>query len=288
MFRIGGSANEDGIMNMAVPKRAGYQEPTGAATPLDNYTLNPNDPLYKEAMRNAAIMNQFAGSGRSERDRVLDLLLRGSIKLASERPTGNIFSTAAKAFQEPVDQYLKSGETEDTFQRQLRLAGLTSAMTAQENREKYKKELEIAGQKLEQGEKELFLKTSGLGTNAGSIYETKRALEKKGEVVTGAVSTVGEGQKAKPVPSAVLSIPEGRVFYDVNGNFYRRVSKDQSKEGWKRVQLSGKDIEAEAIVKPTGFLAEVKEKGASYDPRSWNKQKFYESLAKKNPPSTME
>jgi Tat protein secretion system quality control protein TatD with DNase activity len=288
MFRIGGSANEEGIMNMAVPKRAGYQEPTGAATTLDNYKLDPNDPLYKEAMRNAAIMNQFAGSGRSERDRVLDLLLRGSIKLASERPAGNIFSTAAKAFQEPVDQYLKSGETEDTFQRQLRLAGLTSAMTSQENREKYKKELEIANQKLEQGEKELFLKTSGLGTNAGSIYETKRALEKKGEVVVGAISTVGTDKTKKPVPSAVLSIPEGRIFYDTDGNFYRRVSKDQSKEGWKRVQLSGEDIKAEAIAKPTGFFEQVKEKGAAYDPRSWNKQKFYEQLTKKNPPSTME
>jgi hypothetical protein len=276
MFRIGGSANEEGIMNMTVPKRAGYQEPTGAATPLDNYTLNPNDPLYKEAMRNAAIMNQFAGSGRSERDRVLDLLLRGSIKLASERPAGNIFSTAAKAFQEPVDQYLKSGETEDTFQRQLRLAGLTSAMTAQENREKYKKELEIANQKLEQGEKELFIKTSQLGQNAGSIYETKRALEKRGEVVTGAVSTVtaGEGKVPKPVPSAILSIPEGRVFYDVNGNFYKKVSKDQSKEGWKRINLSGEEIKGEEPVKKTGFFEEIKEKGASYDPRSCNKQKF--------------
>ena len=28
MFRIGGSANEDGVMSMAVPKRAHYADPT--------------------------------------------------------------------------------------------------------------------------------------------------------------------------------------------------------------------------------------------------------------------
>jgi hypothetical protein len=279
MFRIGGSANEEGIMNMAVPKRAGYQEPTGAATTLDNYKIDPNDPLFKEAMRNAAIMNQFAGAGKSRDSRLSDLLIRGGLRTLSERPAGNIFATVGRAFTPAVDEYLKGEDTEESFQRQLRLAGLTSAMTAQENREKYKKELELAGQKLEQGEKELFLKTSGLGANAGSIYDTKRLLEKKGEKVVGAVSTVGSGDQVKPTPSSVLSIPEGSVFYDVNGNFYRRVPKDESnKLGWKRIQLSGEDIKAGAPVKPTGFLAEVKEKGAAYDPRSWNKQKFYEQL----------
>ena len=286
MFRIGGSANEEGIMNMAVPKRAGYQEPTGAATTSDNYKIDPNDPLFKEAMRNAAIMSQFAGAGRSRDSRLSDLLIRGGLRTLSERPAGNIFATVGRAFTPAVDEYLKGEDTEETFQRQLRLAGLTSAMTAQENREKYKKELEIAGQKLEQGEKELFLKTSGLGTNAGSIYETKRALEKKGEVVVGAISTVGADKNKKPVDSAVLSIPEGRIFYDTDGNFYRRVAKDESnKLGWKRVQLSGEDIKAGEPVKKTGFFDSP---GAASDPRAWNKKRFYEELAKKNSPSTME
>ena len=92
MFRIGGSTNE-GIMNMAVPKRAGYQEPTGAATPLDNYKIDPNDPLFKEAMRNAAMMNQFAGAGKSRDSRLSDLLISGGLNLMSARPSGNIFST---------------------------------------------------------------------------------------------------------------------------------------------------------------------------------------------------
>jgi hypothetical protein len=184
MFRIGGSANEEGIMNMAVPKRAGYQEPTGAATTSDNYKIDPNDPLFKEAMRNAAIMSQFAGAGRSRDSRLSDLLIRGGLRTLSERPAGNIFATVGRAFTPAVDEYLKGEDTEESFQRQLRLAGLTSAMTAQENREKYKKELELAGQKLEQGEKELFLKTSGLGAKGYGVWETLTGLKKAGEKIS--------------------------------------------------------------------------------------------------------
>jgi hypothetical protein len=277
MFRIGGSANE-GIVSMAQPRK-NYQEGSDYQKRIEE--LRP-------------ILQQAAGMGRSERDRFLDMLLQGSIRLASERPAGNIFSTAARAFQQPVDQYLKSGADEEAFQRQINLTAATQGISSVEAERLQKMKVEAAQaeaiQRAQQADKELFLKTSQLGPNAGSIYETKRALEKKGEVVTGAVSTVtaGEGKVPKPVPSAILSIPEGRVFYDVNGNFYRKVSKDQSKEGWKRINLSGEEIKGEAIVKPTGFFGEVKEKGAAYDPRSWNKQKFYESLAKKNPPSTME
>jgi hypothetical protein len=274
MFRIGGSTN-DGIVSMAVPR--GKYANSNYEQLMSQYPQAKE--LLSDAESKAAFMSAFAGSGRSRDDRLSDLLISGGLNLMSARPTGGILSTAASAFKEPTSQYLKGSEAEDSFQRQLRLAGLTSAMTSQENKEKYKKELEIAGLKLEQGEKELFLKTSGLGTNAGSIYDTKRALEKKGEKVVGAVSTVGSGDQVKPTPSSVLSIPEGSVFYDVNGNFYRRVPKDESnKLGWKRIQLSGEDIKAGAPVKPTGFFERAKESGAAYDPRSWNKQKFYEQL----------
>ena len=51
MFRIGGSTNE-GIVSMAVPKRAGYQDPTGAATTEDNY-LNTQE--YKDLLKSAKI-----------------------------------------------------------------------------------------------------------------------------------------------------------------------------------------------------------------------------------------
>ena len=267
MFRIGGSASE-GIVSMAQPRK-NYQEGSDYSRRIEELK-----PVLREAL----------GPGRSERDRLLDMLLRGSIRLASERPVGGgIIPTIAKSFQEPVEQYLKSGETEEALQRQIDLTAATQGISSVEAERLQRMKVDAAQaearQRAEQVDKELFLKTSGLGTNAGSIYDTKRALEKKGEVVIGAVSTVGSGDQVKPTPSSVLSIPEGRVFYDVNGNFYRRVAKDESnKLGWKRIQLSGEDIKAGAPVKPTGFFGEVKEKGAAYDPRSWNKQKFYEQL----------
>jgi hypothetical protein len=272
MFRIGGSTNE-GIVSMAQPRK-NYQEGSDYQKRIEE--LRP-------------VLQQAAGMGRSERDRFLDMLLQGSIRLASERPAGNIISTAARAFQQPVEQYLKSGADEEAFQRQINLAAATQGISSVEAERLQRMKVEAAQaeaiQRAQQVDKELFLKTSGLGTNAGSIYDTKRALERKGEVVVGAVSTIGSGDKVKPSPSSVLSIPEGRVFYDVNGNFYRKVSKDQSKEGWKRINLSGEEIKAEAPVKKTGF---AESPGAAYDPRSWNKKRFYEELAKKNTPSTME
>jgi hypothetical protein len=269
MFRIGGSANE-GIVSMAQPRK-NYQEGSDYQKRIEE--LRP-------------VLQQAAGMGRSERDRFLDMLLQGSIRLASERPAGNIISTAAKAFQQPVEQYLKSGADEDAFQRQINLAAATQGISSVEAERLQRMKVEAAQaeaiQRAQQVDKELFLKTSGLGTNAGSIYDTKRALERKGEVVVGAVSTIGSGDKVKPAPSSVLSIPEGRVFYDVNGNFYRRVKEGP---GWKRVTLSGEEIKVEAPVKKPGF---TESPGAAYDPRSWNKKRFYEELAKKNTPSTME
>ena len=269
MFRIGGSTN-DGIVSMAQPRK-NYQEGSDYQKRIDELR-----PLFQAA----------AGQGRSRDDRLSDLLISGGLNLMSARPSGNIFSTAASAFKEPTSQYLKAKETEDAFQRQINLAAATQGISSVEAERLQKMKVEAAQaearQKAEQIDKELFLKTSGLGTNAGSIYDTKRALERKGEVVVGAIPTVGSGEKVKPTPTAILSIPEGRVFYDVNGNFYRRVKEGQ---GWKRITLSGEEIKVEAPVKKPGFFDSP---GAAYDPRSWNKQKFYESLAKKNPPSTME
>ena len=280
MFRIGGSTNE-GIVSMAVPKRAGYQEPEGAATTLDNYKIDPNDPLFREAMKNAAMMSQFAGAGRSRDSRLSDLLIRGGLKTLSERPAGNIFATVGKAFTPAVDEYLKGEDTEETFQRQLMIAGLTSALTSRENREKYNKELDIAKMKIEQGEKELFLKSnSELGSKAIGVWETMKKLKRQGvDIEEGVVSSTKVKDVPKPVQSDVAQIPEGRVFRDNYGFFYKRVKEGP---GWVRIQTSGENIPAPPVVQKTESI------GAAYDPRSWNKQKFYESLAKKNTPSTME
>ena len=255
MVRIGGASNEEGSMNMAVPKRAGYQEPTGAATTLDNYKIDPNDPLFKEAMRNAAIMNQFAGAGKSRDSRLSDLLIRGGLRTLSERPAGNIFATVGRAFTPAVDEYLKGEDTEESFQRQLRLAGLTSAMTAQENREKYKKELEIAGQKLEQGEKELFLKTSGLGGKGYGVWDTLTGLKKAGEKVSFAGVTV---EDKKLNPTQVKGIAKDTVFYDSEGRFYK---KTDDNIGVVPIDTKGTQRPVDVKVKEPSFFEKYSRSG---------------------------
>ena len=287
MFRIGGSTNE-GIMSNVVPKRAGYQNPQGAANPLDNYQIDTSSDLYRNAIRNAAILSQFAGPSRSQSDRLSDLLIRGGLRTMSETPTGNIFSTIAKAYTPAVDEYLKGQETEDSFQRQLRLAGVTSAIQTEEAKAKYDKELAVAKMKLEQDAKEAFIKANpDLRGKAEGVFDTIKTLEKSGTPVSkfpveSAIVTGKGGVKtAKPNPQDVATIPEGKVFYDNYGNFYKRVKEGQ---GWVRVQTSGEEIPAPPTpVKPPSFSTSP---GAAYDPRAWTKQRFYEELAnKKNKPS---
>ena len=158
-------------------------------------------------------------------------------------------------------------------------------MQSEEAKAKYEKELKIAEMKLEQDAKEAFIKANAntLGGKAAGVYDTMRQLEKDKVPVSrlpvDAVVTTGKGgvKVAKPDPQNVASIPEGQVFYDTYGNFYKRVKEGP---GWVRIQTSGKEIPAPPTpVKPPSFFDSP---GAAYDPRAWNKQKFYESLLNKN------
>jgi hypothetical protein len=132
MFRIGGSAN-DGIMSNVVPKRAEYQQPEGPVSTEDNYQLDANDLIYRDAMRRSSMLSRFAGEGRSEKNRLLDLLLEGSLNLAGGAGAGagkNIGQALALSFKEPAKSYAKGKQSEEDFQRQIRLAGVTGAMSA--------------------------------------------------------------------------------------------------------------------------------------------------------------
>jgi hypothetical protein len=273
MFRIGGSTNE-GIVSMAQPRRqyanSNYE---------DLITQFPKSKeLIEDAQAKAALMSAFAGSGRSQDERLSNLLIRGGLKTMSETPRGGLFATVSKAFEQPVDEYLKSGEAEDSFQRQLRLAGLTQAMTSLENKSK----LDLERQVLEEKKKEAELK---LNPSKAPIYDILKGFEKKGIKTYEITSVIGSGDKIKPSPQAVANIPIGGVFHDPSNNLYLRVPKEKSSVGWVRLDRSGQEIVVQAPEKKPGFFDSP---GAAYDPRSWNKQKFYETLANKNKTSTVE
>lgn len=272
MFRIGGSTNE-GIVSMAQPRK-NYQAGSEYATRISELK-----PVLREAL----------GPGRSERDRLLDVLLRGSIRLASERPVGGgIIPTIAKSFQEPVEQYLKSGEAEEALQRQVDLTAATQGISSVEAERLQRMKLQAA---LAEENKKLEIDRRKLAatTDPGSypIYDVLENFRKKGFNPQKITQVIGTGEKAKPAPQAILSVPEGEIFYDPSNNLYKRVPKEISSSGYIRLDRAGNEIKAEAPAKKTGFFERSKESGAAYDPRSWTKQRFYEEIGKKNTLSNM-
>lgn len=114
MFRIGGSTNE-GIVSIAQPRK-NYQEGSEYKQKRDELL-----PLYQEAM----------GTGRSERNRLMDLLLEGSLALGAGAGAGKKLPQAlALSFKDPAQRYMKSGQEEEAAQRQIKLAATTGAISS--------------------------------------------------------------------------------------------------------------------------------------------------------------
>ena len=136
MFRIGGQANEDGIMSTVVPHRGHYAD-KGQATLDDNYDTTTSDlnldtdALYKDAERRAAILSKFAGTGRSQNDRLSDLLIRGGLNAVSGVGAGRgTLAGLASSFKQPTEEYLKGDVDEQNFQRQIKLGAASTAMSS--------------------------------------------------------------------------------------------------------------------------------------------------------------
>ena len=126
MFRKGGPTNE-GIVSMAQPIKKYEEEGLVKQFPEMASTI-------KTAEGRAALISAFAGQGRSQNDKLSDLLIKGGLETMSARPDGNIFSTLAKSYKKPVDDYLKESQGEGAFQRQARLQGITSAISSEDAR----------------------------------------------------------------------------------------------------------------------------------------------------------
>jgi hypothetical protein len=114
MFRIGGSAN-DGIMSMAAPRK-NYEDGSEYRQKRDELL-----PLYQEAY----------GTGRSETNRLMDLLLESSLALGAGAGAGKKLPQAlALSLKEPAQRYIKSSQEEEAGQRQIKLAATTGAISA--------------------------------------------------------------------------------------------------------------------------------------------------------------
>ena len=276
MFRIGGSVN-NGIMSMAAPRK-NYEE----GSPKE-------ERITKSAEEYARLLERFAGPGPSVSSNLGDLLISGGLNLMSGRGAGRgTLGAIAESYKDPYASFAKARANEEALKRQLRMSAATQAISSDEARELQRMKLEAAlaedRQKLEMDKRKLAATTDAVSY---PIYDVLENFRKQGFNPQKITQVVGTGEKIKPAESAVKSIPEGEIFYDSNNNLYKKVSKEVSSTSYVRIDRAGKEIKAEASAKKPGFFQRSEEKGAAYDPRSWNKQRFYEELGKKNTLSNM-
>jgi hypothetical protein len=276
MFRIGGSANE-GIVSIAQPRR--------------NYSVGSprEERITKSAEEYARLLERFAGPGPSLSSNIGDLLISGGLNLMSGRGAGRgTLGAIAESYKDPYAAFAKARANEEALKRQLRMSAATQAISSDEARELQKMKLEAAladeARKERMLNRELAFKTD---PSSFAIYDVLENFKKQGFNPQKITQVIGTGEKAKPAPQAVLSVPEGEIFYDSNNNLYKRVPKEVSSVGYVRLDRAGREIKVEAPAKKPGFFERSKESGAAYDPRSWNKQRFYEELGKKNTLSNM-
>ena len=122
MFRMGGNTDQ-GIMSGVVP-RQGYD----------------NGELVRKAQEDKALMQKLVGQ-RPDRS-LSDFMIDFGLNVAGATPSGSIFSTAAKAAQEPFQRFQTAKAQRSAFDQQL---GLSAAQSAIAHRDKMK-ELALKGQ----------------------------------------------------------------------------------------------------------------------------------------------
>jgi hypothetical protein len=194
MFRIGGQANEEGIISMAQPRK-NYQEGSDYQKRIEELR-----PIFQAA----------AGQGRSQNDRLSDLLISGGLNLMSARPSGNIFSTAAGAFKEPTSQYLKGRETEDAFQRQINLAAATQGITSVDAERLARLKVKQEGENEEVVTLTKLLQLSGV-QNPYAVAKTQIDFKKRhGEDIS--TTPVNRDEKGKLSARQLAGISPGQVF----------------------------------------------------------------------------
>jgi hypothetical protein len=194
MFRIGGSANEEGIISIAKPRKQ-YAE---------------GGDIERSFQRNRDLLRSAVGGGRSQDDRLSELLISGGLNLMSARPSGNIFSTAASAFKEPTSQYLKSAQDERNFGRQLDLSAATTAITSADAERLARLKIKNESENQELIEQTKLLQLSGI-TNPYAVAKTQIDFKKKfGEDI--ATTPVNRDEKGKLSARQLAGISTGQVF----------------------------------------------------------------------------
>ena len=195
MFRIGGQANEEGIISMATPRK-NYQ--------AGGYDMEAIEKV-KRAYRDAA------GPGPNTRDSLNDLLISGGLNLLSGRGAGKgTLGAVAESFKDPYAAFAKSTAGEDAFKRQLDIAAVTQGITSQDAERLARIKVKQEGENEEVVTLTKLLQLSGV-QNPYAVAKTQIDFKKRhGEDMV--TTPVNRDEKGKLSARQLAGISTGQVF----------------------------------------------------------------------------
>ena len=195
MFRIGGQANEEGIVSMATPRK-NYQ--------AGGYDMEAIEKV-KRAYRDAA------GPGPNTRDSLNDLLISGGLNLLSGKGAGKgTLGAVAESFKDPYAAFAKSTAGEDAFKRQLDIAAVTQGITSQDAERLARIKVKQEGENEEVVTLTKLLQLSGV-QNPYAVAKTQIDFKKRhGEDMV--TTPVNRDEKGKLSARQLAGISPGQVF----------------------------------------------------------------------------
>ena len=195
MFRIGGQANEEGIISMATPRK--------------NYQAGGYDMEAIEKVKKA--YRQAAGPGPNTRDSLNDLLISGGLNLLSGRGAGKgTLGAVAESFKDPYAAFAKSTAGEDAFKRQLDIAAVTQGITSQDAERLARIKVKQEGENEEVVTLTKLLQLSGV-QNPYAVAKTQIDFKKRhGEDMV--TTPVNRDEKGKLSARQLAGISPGQVF----------------------------------------------------------------------------
>ena len=195
MFRIGGKANEEGIISMATPRK--------------NYQAGGYDMEAIEKIKKA--YRQAAGPGPNTRDSLNDLLISGGLNLLSGRGAGKgTLGAVAESFKDPYAAFAKSTAGEDAFKRQLDIAAVTQGITSQDAERLARIKVKQESENEEVVTLTKLLQLSGV-QNPYAVAKTQIDFKKRhGEDMV--TTPVNRDEKGKLSARQLAGISPGQVF----------------------------------------------------------------------------
>jgi hypothetical protein len=195
MFRIGGQANEEGIISMTQPRK-NYEDGSDYKTRIDELKK-----IYRES----------AGPGPSRYNDLGDMLISGGLNILSGKSAGKgTLGAVAESFKEPYAAFAKSGAGEDAFQRQLDLAAATQGVTSVDAERLARLKLKSENQNQELIELTKLLQLSGV-QNPYAVAKTQIDFKRNfGEEI--APTPVNRDDKGKLSGRQLAGVSVGQAF----------------------------------------------------------------------------